>query len=118
MLSFESDSFDDEFLADLVPITDRIIRQDRKSVSYWDSLGNETVVHYSSEVADENIPQQITCPTSGLPAGLDRKNPPVDVSNEPYKTHLAYVKERRTTEEAAELLENALAKYRERFGKA
>jgi hypothetical protein len=40
------------------------------------------------------------------------------VRNEPYKTHLAYVKERRTPEEAEELLEAALQKLRARRGTA
>jgi len=35
---------------------------------------------------------------------------------EPYKTHLAYVKERRTDEEAAALLEEALTQLRARRG--
>ena len=35
---------------------------------------------------------------------------------EPYKTHLAYVKERRTEEEAAALLEEALDQLRTRRG--
>jgi hypothetical protein len=34
--------------------------------------------------------------------------------HEPYKTHLAYVKERRTDAEAKELLEEAVAAVRER----
>ena len=37
---------------------------------------------------------------------------------EPYKTHLAYVKERRTDEEAAQLLEEALEQLRARRGGA
>jgi hypothetical protein len=36
---------------------------------------------------------------------------------EPYKTHLAYVKERRTEDEAEQLLEDALRQLRERRGK-
>ena len=35
---------------------------------------------------------------------------------EPYKTHLAYVKERRTEEEADALLDDALKSLRERRG--
>jgi hypothetical protein len=34
------------------------------------------------------------------------------VKNEPYKTHLAYVKERRTEAEAVKILGDALAKLR------
>jgi hypothetical protein len=37
---------------------------------------------------------------------------------EPYKTHLAYVKERRTDEEAEQLLADALTQLRERRGQA
>jgi len=60
----------------------------------------------------------VDSPSSGLPAGLDKENPPVVSKTEPYKTHLAYVKERRTEEEAAQLLEDALQQLRERRGTA
>ncbi|MDH6236922.1 hypothetical protein H4V99_001667 [Cryobacterium sp. CG_9.6] len=39
------------------------------------------------------------------------------VKLEPYKTHLAYVKERRSEEEAESLLEEALNQLRVRRGK-
>jgi len=42
----------------------------------------------------------------------DRNNPPKAVVNIPYKTHLAYVKERRTDTEGAKILEDALRKLR------
>ncbi|UOQ58499.1 RNA polymerase-binding protein RbpA [Leucobacter allii] len=93
-------------------------RADRIQISYWDALGNETVRYFAADVPEEEIPEQIDCPTSGLPAGRDRQNPPMLPKNEPYKTHLAYVKERRTEEEAAELLEAALEKLRARRGTA
>jgi hypothetical protein len=35
---------------------------------------------------------------------------------EPYKSHLAYVKERRSDEDAAKILDEALAKVRQRRG--
>ncbi|MCU1534184.1 MAG: polymerase-binding protein RbpA, partial [Glaciihabitans sp.] len=47
----------------------------------------------------------------------DKENPPSVAKLEPYKTHLAYVKERRTETEAAELLEEALQQLRERRGR-
>ncbi|MBK0417997.1 RNA polymerase-binding protein RbpA [Leucobacter sp. CSA1] len=93
-------------------------RAERTRVSYWDELGNETVRYFAADVPEEEIPEQIDSPTSGLPAGRDRSNPPVLAKNEPYKTHLAYVKERRTPEEAEELLEQALQKLRQRRGTA
>ncbi|MFA5607623.1 MAG: RNA polymerase-binding protein RbpA [Leucobacter sp.] len=93
-------------------------RAERVQVSYWDALGNETIRSFSADVPDDEIPEQIDCPTSGLPAGRDKNNPPTLAKNEPYKTHLAYVKERRTPEEAADLLEQALEKLRARRGSA
>ena len=67
---------------------------------------------------EDEIPDQIDSPSSGLPAGRDRENPPELAKNEPYKTHLAYVKERRTEEEADALLDDALQQLRERRGQA
>lgn len=89
---------------------------DRIAVSYWDGLGNETVRYFAAEVPEEEIPDMIDHPHSGLPAGRDRLNPPAITKAEPYKTHLAYVKERRTDEEAKQLLEDALTQLRERRG--
>ncbi len=47
-------------------------------------------------------PESWDCPKCGLPASMDADNPPPARKIEPYKTHLAYVKERRSDEEAAE----------------
>ncbi|MFZ4841447.1 MULTISPECIES: RNA polymerase-binding protein RbpA [Mycetocola] len=91
---------------------------DRVAVSYWDALGNQTVRYFAANLPDEEIPETIDSPTSGLPAGRDKENPPALAKLEPYKTHLAYVKERRTEEEAASLLEDALTALRERRGTA
>jgi hypothetical protein len=95
---------------------DRGFHAERVAVSYWDALGNETVRYFAASLPAEEIPEVIDCPQSGLPAGRDRENPPLVAKNEPYKTHLAYVKERRTDEEAAQLLEEALQQLRERRG--
>ncbi len=97
---------------------DRGIIADRIQVSYWDALGNETVRFFSAQVDPEEIPDIIDSPSSGLPAGRDKDNPPELPSNEPYKTHLAYVKERRTEKEAKEILEEALQKLRKKKGSA
>lgn len=97
---------------------DRGYHADRVSVSYWDAFGNETVRHFAADLPPEEIPDIIDSPTTGLPAGRDRDNPPTSPKNEPYKTHLAYVKERRTEEEAAQLLEEALTQLRTRRGTA
>lgn len=95
---------------------DRGFHAERVAISYWDALGNETVRHFSATLPDEEIPETIDSPTSGLPAGRDKANPPQLAKMEPYKTHLAYVKERRSDEEAAELLEEALQQLRARRG--
>jgi hypothetical protein len=97
---------------------DRGIIAERIQVSYWDALGNETVRFFSAQVDPEEIPDIIDSPSSGLPAGRDKDNPPELPSNEPYKTHLAYVKERRTEKEAVAILEEALEKLRKKKGSA
>jgi hypothetical protein len=97
---------------------DRGFHADRIKVSYWDALGNETVKYFAATLPEDEIPETIDCPSSGLPAGRDKENPPSVAKLEPYKTHLAYVKERRTEEEAAQLLEDALTQLRARRGTA
>jgi hypothetical protein len=47
-----------------------------------------------------------------MPAGQDRETPPSAPKNEPYKTHLAYVKERRSDADGEAILAEALAKLR------
>jgi hypothetical protein len=96
---------------------DRGIQADRIAVSYWDAMGNETVRYFSAQVDPEEIPDIIDSPSTGLPAGRDKENPPELPVNEPYKTHLAYVKERRTAKEAEQILEEALLKLRARKGR-
>ena len=51
-------------------------------------------------------------PRCGLPGGRDNENPPAAPRTEPYKTHLAYVKERRSDADGAAILEEALGKLR------
>jgi hypothetical protein len=89
---------------------------DRIAISYWDGLGNEAVRYFAAGLPEEEIPDIIDHPHSGLPAGRDKENPPAIAKAEPYKTHLAYVKERRTDEEAEQLLDDALQQLRERRG--
>ena len=49
---------------------------DRVAISYWDALGNETVRYFAAGIPEEEIPEVIDSPHSGLPAGRDRENPP------------------------------------------
>ncbi|MDZ8172624.1 RNA polymerase-binding protein RbpA [Microbacterium xanthum] len=91
---------------------------DRVAVSYWDALGNETVRYFVADIDPDEIPDVIDSPHSGLPAGRDKQNPPAVAKTEPYKTHLAYVKERRSEDEASQLLDEALQQLRDRRGQS
>ena len=53
-------------------------------------------------------------PQVRAPGSLDSDNPPPAPRIEPYKTHLAYVKERRSDAEAKDILEEALSLLRSR----
>jgi hypothetical protein len=97
---------------------DRGYHAERISVSYWDAAGNETVRFFAANLPEEEIPETIDSPQTGLPAGRDKNNPPQLAKSEPYKTHLAYVKERRSDDEAAQLLDEALEQLRSRRGGA
>ena len=88
---------------------DRGFHAERVAISYWDAMGNETVRYFAADLPEDEIPEVIDSPSTGLPAGRDKANPPSVAKNEPYKTHLAYVKERRTPEEAVQLLDEAAA---------
>ena len=93
---------------------ERGFKAERITVSYYCSAGHEYSPQYAANVEAAEIPELLDCPSCGLPAGQDKANPPVIAKHEPYKTHLAYVKERRTAAEAKELLEEAVAAVRER----
>ena len=51
-------------------------------------------------------------PPLRVPAGQDEQNPPAPPRVEPYKTHLAYVKERRSDSDGAAILAEALDRLR------
>lgn len=97
---------------------DRGHHVERISRTYYCSNGHESNPHFAATVNLEDIPVEIDCPNCGLPAGTDKANPPTVAKVEPYKTHLAYVKERRTEDEASQILEEALSAIRERREKA
>jgi hypothetical protein len=61
-----------------------------------------------------SVPEHWDCPRCGLPAGQDEANPPPAIRVEPYKTHLAYVKERRSDTEGDAILDEALQTLRDR----
>jgi hypothetical protein len=83
----------------------------RRRISYWCANAHESRPSFAD---DADIPDTWDCPRCGLPAGQDRETPPSAPKNEPYKTHLAYVKERRSDADGEAILAEALAKLRGR----
>ncbi len=81
----------------------------RKAVTFFCVNNHETVLQFSIEA---EAPAEWDCPRCGMPASNDAANRPDAPRTEPYKTHLAYVKERRSDTEAAEILDEALATLR------
>ena len=81
----------------------------RVRVSFWCSNNHETRPSFASDAA---VPETWDCPRCGLPAGQDYEAPPAPPRNEPYKTHLAYVKERRSDTDGAAILDEALTRLR------
>jgi hypothetical protein len=85
----------------------------RREVTYFCAAGHTSQIRFA---ADAPAPEVWDCPRCGQPAGLDGQNPPGRSRVEPYKSHLAYVKERRSDEDGAKILAEALAKVRQRRG--
>jgi len=81
----------------------------RRRVAFWCAHGHETRPSFA---VDAVIPDSWDCPRCGWPAGRDRNEPPSPPKTEPYKTHLAYVRERRTDHDGDAILEEALARLR------
>ncbi|MBM3691387.1 MAG: RNA polymerase-binding protein RbpA [Actinobacteria bacterium] len=77
----------------------------RFRVSYWCADGHESRPSFAVEA---DVPEFWDCPKCGLPASRDKENPPAAPKIEPYKTHLAYVKERRNDTDGADILGEAL----------
>ena len=85
----------------------------RRRIAFWCANGHECRPSFAE---DAGIPDLWDCPRCGSPAGRDRDNPPAPPKAEPYKTHLAYVKERRSDADGAAILEEALQKLKARRG--
>ena len=83
----------------------------RQHVAFFCSQQHRTTIAFSVEA---EVPEMWDCPRCGLPANLDAENPPPPPKIEPYKTHLAYVKERRSDAEAKEILNEAVQTLRSR----
>ncbi|MQA94059.1 MAG: RNA polymerase-binding protein RbpA [Streptosporangiales bacterium] len=81
----------------------------RVRVAFYCANKHETLPSFASEAA---VPEQWDCPRCGFPAGRDPQAPPDPPRTEPYKTHLAYVKERRSESDGQAILDEALEKLR------
>lgn len=81
----------------------------RLKISFYCTNGHESAAMFSTE---SEVPEEWDCPRCGFPAGKDKDNPPVPIKHEPYKTHLAYVKERRNDTDGESILAEALAALR------
>lgn len=97
---------------------DRGHQVEKIALSFYCSNGHQINPLFAASVNTEDLPQEIDCPHCGLPAGMDKANPPQVTKIEPYKTHLAYVKERRTDDEAEQILAEALDSIRNRRQRA
>jgi hypothetical protein len=82
---------------------------ERTQIAYFCSQGHQSRPNFAVQAA---IPELWDCPHCGLPAGRDQDNPPTAAVVAPYKTHLAYVRERRSDADAELLLNEALARLR------
>jgi hypothetical protein len=85
----------------------------RRRIAFYCANGHVTRPSFAAEAVE---PDSWDCPRCGLPAGKDEEHPPAAPRNEPYKTHLAYVRERRSDADGDAILDEALAKLREKRG--
>lgn len=81
----------------------------RITVSFWCANGHESTPSF---LRGANVPEFWDCPRCGCPAGRNQEAPPAPPRIEPYKTHLAYVKERRSDSDAEAILNEALEELR------
>ncbi len=84
----------------------------RVRISFWCCNRHETVPSFACDAA---VPEFWDCPRCGLLRnGKPRTRPtrPPRRTPEPYKTHLAYVKERRNDNDGAAILAEALDRLR------
>lgn len=97
----------------MVSETERGESAPRQHVEYWCANGHRVLPSFAAEVSP---PEEWECARCGQRAGRDPENPPDTRRTEPYKSHLAYVQERRTESDGAALLDEALDRLRSRRG--
>lgn len=84
----------------------------RIGVSFWCAKGHETKLVFL-RLPDDQIPAVWDCRRCGSPASRDGKEA-AEPLEEGFKSHLEYVKERRSDQDAEEVLAGALARLRSR----
>lgn len=83
----------------------------RQRVSFWCAEGHESRLSF----ADDAVPPETErCRSCGALAGQTAGSPPSTGGVVPYKTHLQYMQERRSTADAEALLAEAIAGLRAR----
>ena len=83
----------------------------RHRLMFYCANGHSTRRSFAVEA---ELPETWDCPHCGAPAGRDESAPPPRNRHEPYKTHLDYVKERRSDSDGEALLAEALARIADR----
>jgi hypothetical protein len=78
-------------------------------VTFWCAIGHSTSPIFA---ASAEVPVTWDCHDCDRPAGLDPDNPPVSARTGPFKSHLAYVRDRRSDADAEAILAEALTKLR------
>jgi hypothetical protein len=89
-------------------------RVPRIRVTYWCTKGHETQLVFL-RLPDDQLPASWDCRRCGAPASRDGREAAGDEQlEEGYKSHLEYVKERRSSQDAEAVLAGALEKLRAR----
>ena len=83
----------------------------RIRVSYWCAKGHETTPVFL-KLPEDQIPLVWDCRKCGGPASRDGEAAAADALDDGYKSHLEYVKERRSDQDAEAVLAGALEKLR------
>ena len=85
----------------------------RIRVSYWCAKGHETQPVFL-KLPEVQIPEVWDCRRCGAPATRDGQAAAADALDDGYKSHLEYVKERRSGQDAEDVLAGALERLRAR----
>src|SRR5215218_152343 len=86
----------------------------RIRISYWCAKGHKTQLVFV-KLPEDQIPAVWDCRRCGVAAARDGVAPAdADILDDGYKSHLEYLKERRSSQDAEDLLAGAVEKLRAR----